>query len=192
MKFRKKPVVIEAIQMPGYGEDASPELWALIKEHDDWRAEGESLIIPTLEGDMTASPRDWIIRGVSGEYYPCKPDIFAATYEPADALDEINAFFAPEAIKKAKGLNYSQALALIKTGHRLQRAGWNGKGMFVFLVAGSNFAVNREPLLSILGEGTQVTHHPHIDICHPDGAISVWQPSMGDNMAEDWQVVEVG
>lgn len=86
-------------------------------------------------------------------------------------------------------MNFSDALIRIKQGHRLQREGWNGKGMFVFLVSGSVFTVNREPLLSILGEGTEVTYRPHIDICQPDGSISVWQPSMGDVMAEDWQIV---
>jgi hypothetical protein len=46
--------------------------------------QGISLSIPTLEGTMQASENDWIIRGVKGELYPCKPDIFAATYEPAE------------------------------------------------------------------------------------------------------------
>lgn len=57
-KFRKKPVVIEAVQVTERQE------------------------IQTLEGVMVASPGDWIITGVKGERYPCKPDIFAATYEP--------------------------------------------------------------------------------------------------------------
>jgi len=86
-------------------------------------------------------------------------------------------------------MTFSDALKLIKDGHRLRRAGWNGKGMFVFLVGGSNFKVNREPLLSILGEGADVTYRPHIDISHPDGTVSVWQPSMGDVLAHDWEIV---
>ena len=45
------------------------------------------IFIRTLEGEMTATQGDWIIKGVKGEFYPCKPDIFAATYEPADADD---------------------------------------------------------------------------------------------------------
>lgn len=85
---------------------------------------------------------------------------------------------------------FSEALAEIKAGKRLQRRGWNGNGMFVFLVSGSNFTVNREPLLSILGEGCEVTYRPHIDLFAADGTIGVWQPSMGDVMAEDWQIVE--
>ena len=85
--------------------------------------------------------------------------------------------------------NFSDALVKIRQGHRMQRAGWNGKGMFVFLAGRSVFTVNREPLLSILGEGTRVTYRPHIDIYQPDGSIGVWQPSICDIMAEDWQVV---
>lgn len=88
MKYRKKPVVIDAMQWTGENlvdvmkfcaGDASYELMA--------RGNSE-LVIATLEdGDGTArhvaSRGDWIIRGVQGEFYPCKPDIFAATYEPA-------------------------------------------------------------------------------------------------------------
>jgi len=85
--------------------------------------------------------------------------------------------------------NFSTALEHLKEGRRMARRGWNGKGMFVFLVNGSEFEVNREPLLSILGEGTPVKYRPHIDICTPDGSIGVWQPSMGDVMADDWMIV---
>jgi len=62
--------------------------------------------------------------------------------------------------------------------------------MFVFHVNGSTFTVNREPLVSILGEGTVVNYHPHIDIKQPDGYISTWVPSTGDLFAEDWVVVQ--
>lgn len=93
-KFRKKPVVIEAMQFPGLPSVGYPrdEIEAM-ERFDDWlesnqgdlkcKYRGNSVIIPTLEGEMTASPLDWIIRGVQGELYPCKPDIFEATYEPA-------------------------------------------------------------------------------------------------------------
>lgn len=79
MKFRKKPVVIEAVQWTGYNVAEMAEFGVPAE------GPGLSLVIRTLEGDMTASPGDWIIRGVQGEYYPCKPDIFAKTYEPAEA-----------------------------------------------------------------------------------------------------------
>lgn len=85
MKFRKRPVVIEAVQftIPGGLEAAywcGGELRRQEKpsDHTDvayW------IDIPTLEGIMRADEGDWIIKGVKGEFYPCKPDIFEATYE---------------------------------------------------------------------------------------------------------------
>jgi hypothetical protein len=86
-------------------------------------------------------------------------------------------------------MDFSTALTLIKQGQRLTRTGWNGANQFVFLVAGSNFTVNREPLLSILGEGFPVVYRPHIDMQYTDGTIGVWLSSMGDLMGEDWEVV---
>lgn len=88
-------------------------------------------------------------------------------------------------------MNFSQALEAIKDGKRVAREGWNGKRMFVFLVPGSNFAVNREPLLSILGEGTNVTYRPHIDMRDAEGKIVPWLASQTDILADDWSVVEV-
>jgi len=88
MKFREKPVVIEAFQLPpNIVEDASEELVSFLaeSEFDIW-TEGGVVRINTLEGVMIGNPGDWIIRGVAGEYYPCKPDIFEATYEPVEEL----------------------------------------------------------------------------------------------------------
>lgn len=79
MKFRKKPVVIEAVQWLG---NNLPELIAFIGERPPTDASG--LFINTLEGQMFASPGDWIIKGVAGEFYPCKPDIFQQTYEQVE------------------------------------------------------------------------------------------------------------
>lgn len=88
MKFRKKPVVIEAFQIqdPVVHTDAVDELheWADAYGFTNWESSVDGVVIQTLEGAMLASPGDWIIKGVKGEFYPCKPDIFAATYEPAE------------------------------------------------------------------------------------------------------------
>lgn len=86
--FRKKPVEIEARQMPANGytvPDGEAQMGALA----DWcggevapdAVDGSCIFIETLEGTMKARPGDWIIRGVAGEFYPCAPEIFAATYE---------------------------------------------------------------------------------------------------------------
>jgi hypothetical protein len=81
MKYRKKPVVIEAFQWTGQRPHDWPE-WAT-NWPQGWVTliEGRDLVVDTLEGRMSASLGDWIIKGVKGELYPCKPDIFDATYE---------------------------------------------------------------------------------------------------------------
>jgi hypothetical protein len=86
-------------------------------------------------------------------------------------------------------LNFGLAIEKLKEGHRVARAGWNGKGMFLFLVNGSNFVVNREPLLSIMGEGTMVTYRPHIDMKDAEGKVVPWLASQTDMLAEDWEIV---
>lgn len=80
-KYRKKPVVIEARQFDGTDESVE---WLLpqLKSGEIGRATNK-LYIKTLEGVMTANKGDYIIKGVNGEFYPCKPDIFEQTYELA-------------------------------------------------------------------------------------------------------------
>lgn len=91
-RYRKRPVVIEARQLGhDYDEDCDIIRWCggqAVGDHDDVRAGGDApphaiVKIPTLEGPHYACPGDWIIRGVQGEFYPCKPAIFEATYERA-------------------------------------------------------------------------------------------------------------
>lgn len=104
-QFRKKPVVIEAVLWKGYEGDSEVEEFLLPEDHasvgldyscpesgDSGHAPGCEcseddplpLLIQTKEGIMRADPGDWIIRGVQGELYPCKPDIFEATYEAVE------------------------------------------------------------------------------------------------------------
>lgn len=82
MKFRKKPVVVEAFQFRAGEQDGrlcADQIAGNVRYPEDG-----TMLIRTLEGVMTAQPGDWIIRGVKGELYPCKPDIFEATYERAE------------------------------------------------------------------------------------------------------------
>lgn len=99
-RYRKKPVLIEAARWTGTPQSATEVInWALshggtVRYHESQDAydDGEqgcpyspaSLAIDTLEGTMSASAGDLIIKGVNGEFYPCKPEIFAKTYEPAE------------------------------------------------------------------------------------------------------------
>lgn len=89
MKFKKKPVVIEAVQISKRMDLTSPDWWAAAVQANQVILHGMGKMtrdvpwveIRTLEGVMRGDAGDWIIRGVQGELYPCKPDIFAATYE---------------------------------------------------------------------------------------------------------------
>lgn len=82
MKFRKKPVVIEANQLTDINAEQLA-VWCNGDLHGKQPGDvGSYITIKTLEGEMLASPGDWIIKGVNGEFYPCKPDIFEKTYEP--------------------------------------------------------------------------------------------------------------
>lgn len=82
MKFRKRPVVVEAVRWDGTNLREVHEFSGGAAGFD--AAGGSVLRVITLEGAMVASVGDWIIRGIRGEFYPCKPDIFEATYEPAE------------------------------------------------------------------------------------------------------------
>lgn len=86
-------------------------------------------------------------------------------------------------------MNFSEALIKIKNGDKVSREGWNGKGMFIFLVKGSTFVVNRPPLLGIYPEGTSINYLPHIDMKTADGSIVPWLASQTDVLAEDWGLV---
>lgn len=85
--------------------------------------------------------------------------------------------------------NFSKALEHIKDGRRVKRYSWNGQNQFIFLVNGSNFKVNRPPLLGIYPEGTEVAYHGHIDIRTEQGYVVPWVASHSDLLAEDWGLV---
>ncbi len=108
-----------------------------------------------------------------GGYQSWSPkDVFEAAYQPITAM------------------SFGHALVALKTGHKVARAGWNGKGMFLFLVAGSTFKVNRPPLMGIYPEGTEINYCPHIDMKAADDKIVPWLASQTDMLADDWQIVE--
>lgn len=90
-KFRKKPVVIEARQFTTNNEIGSPQMDSIVDWINYGRLagcgawhNGTDIYVRTLEGEMRAECGDWIIKGVKGEFYPCKPDIFEATYEACE------------------------------------------------------------------------------------------------------------
>ena len=80
------------------------------------------------------------------------------------------------------------AVKQMHNGARVRRSGWNGKGMFLFLVPGSIFKVNRPPLLGIYPEGTEIDYHAHVDMKTSTGQIVPWLCSQTDLLAIDWEI----
>lgn len=89
-------------------------------------------------------------------------------------------------------MNFGQALDALKAGKLVQRSGWNGKGMFLYLVPGSTFKVNRAPLLGIYPEGHEVKYHAHIDMKTATDDCVPWLATQTDILAEDWQEIGSG
>jgi hypothetical protein len=83
--------------------------------------------------------------------------------------------------------SFEQALRALKAGLEVTREGWNGKGMFLFLVPGSTFKVNRPPLMGIYPVGTDIQYRGHIDMVTADGSVVPWVASQSDLLAEDWR-----
>lgn len=89
-------------------------------------------------------------------------------------------------------MNFSQALESLKMGSRVARRGWNGKDMFIYLVDGSTFTVNRPPLNGMYEDGTEITYHAHIDMKTNQGYFIPWIASHSDLLSEDWETVTPG
>lgn len=87
-------------------------------------------------------------------------------------------------------MNFSDALQRLKAGEMVARTGWNGKYMFLYLVPGSTFEVNRPPLLGIYPEGTVIDYHAHIDMKTAQGYCLPWLASQADLLADDWVQVD--
>ena len=188
--YTNQPVTIEAIQFADDADTISNIHGFLGAETTVVSYENPTapvLKINTLEGVMTAQVGDWIIKGIKGEFYPCKPDIFEATYEceigtPPDALT---------------GHNFGYAIAALKNGHRVSRAGWNGKGMFLFLLpAGDGIPtkVIHDPALRAVIEselgGETFDALGSVRMFTSDKKILTgWLASQTDMLAEDWQIL---
>lgn len=80
------------------------------------------------------------------------------------------------------------AVKQMHNGDCVRRSGWNGKEMYIFLVPGSEFQVNRAPLMGIYPEGTWITYHAHVDMFTADGYVVPWLCSQADLLATDWEL----
>lgn len=187
MKFIKKRVVIEAVHWNGIKVSETPE-WILEALNSGILVRfGDKVQVRTLEGVMTASPGDYIIKGVDGELYPCKPDIFEKTYEKV------------EESKESENLNFGEVIEILKQGGLVRRKGWNGKGLFVIKQVPAHIESDVIPRMQSLPQSAKdrilkgkgfVDYTSQCLIYNENtGRADSWVPSVSDIFAEDWEVV---
>lgn len=118
----------------------------------------------------------------------------AAGWYLIEYTDGYYSFSPPESFEAGYAKNergsIGWAVKEMQNGAKVRRTGWNGKGMFLFLVPGSHFTVNRPPLLGIYPEGTEIDYHAHVDMRTATGEIVPWLCSQTDLLAADWEVAE--
>lgn len=179
---RKKPVVIECMKWTGENSVAVKDFCGdKVKFFPDVVLGCSVAAITTLEGTMTATPGDIIIKGVNGEFYPCKPDIFEKTYE----ITSSDAIVRDEDFKHS----FSWALERLKEGKRIHRSCWNGKGMFAVLQKGypDGIPCNKQTAEAWgLKEGDLFRCEPYMQLKMVNGSHSMWVPSVNDCLSEDW------
>lgn len=93
-------------------------------------------------------------------------------------------------INKDYCVNFGRAIEALKGGHRVARVGWNGKGMFVYLVPANNYPANTKAAKAFFGENAMVPYNPYMAIKNVDNSVSTWVPSVNDCLAEDWFILE--
>lgn len=196
MKYRKKPVVIEAIQLKVDNFDEvcdfmggtpvpkhNPDFG--IDEHGNTNEPYLGVYIETLEGKMLASYGDYIIKGVNGEFYPCKPDIFEKTYDEVD---------------NESPMTFGDAIEVLKQGRAIRRSGWNGKGLSVFKQVPAHIESDIIPKMQSLPQSAKdlilkgkgfIDYTSQCLIYNENtGRADSWVPSIGDVFAEDWEIVQ--
>ncbi|WP_290387423.1 DUF2829 domain-containing protein [Parabacteroides goldsteinii] len=194
MKYVKKSVVVEAVQYDNLnkkdieqfvGKELKQELFSDSAYEVGMGAPIFSLTIPTLEGEMKALPGDYIIKGVSGEFYPCKPDIFKKTYREADPVS---------------AMNFGDAIEILRQGGAIRRSGWNGKGLFVIKQVPAHIESDIIPKMQSLPQSAKdliMRSKGFVDYTSQcliynenNGRADSWVPSISDVFAEDWEVVK--
>lgn len=181
-KYVKKPVVIEAYQAD------------------------KEMIIHTLKGDMKASVGDYIITGVHGEQYPCKPDIFKETYQPLEDKTQYTHKLVDGEMPTLKeclmkggthehewprenNLTFGEMLEYLKQGRECYRRGWNGKDQYIFLGMEISYVDHT-------GYRAKSYHHTMgskaIVFVGTQGVQVGWLASQSDMLSDDWAVKPTG
>ena len=111
-------------------------------------------------------------------------DLYAGyvSWSPAEVFNR--------AYRPTDGLTFGLAIEALKAGHKVARAGWNGKGMFVYYVPANSYPVQTGAAKSHFGDGSMVPYNAYMAIKNVDNTVSTWVPSVNDCLSEDWRIVE--
>lgn len=191
-RYVKKPIAIEAVKWKGFNNDEIKDFAGdsvkieVIREGDDDNGIPPSVdcSIETLEGVMKANVGDYIIKGVNGEFYPCKQDIFEKIYDKAD---------------DSSVMCFGDAIEVLKQGGTVRRSGWNGKGLMVFKQVPAHIDSDIIPKMQSLPQSAKdliLKSKGFIDYTSQcliynenTGRADSWVPSISDVFAEDWEIV---
>lgn len=191
-RYVKKPIAIEAVKWKGFNNDEIKDFAGdsvkieVIREGDADNGIPPSVdcSIETLEGVMKANVGDYIIKGVNGEFYPCKQDIFEKTYDKAD---------------DSSVMRFGDAIEVLKQGGTVRRSGWNGKGLMVFKQVPAHIDSDIIPKMQSLPQSAKdliLESKGFIDYTSQcliynenTGRADSWVPSISDVFAEDWEIV---
>lgn len=89
-----------------------------------------------------------------------------------------------------ENMDFGDAVRALKEGKRVTRSGWNGKGMFAYLVPPASYPVQTGAAKAHFGEGSMVPYNAYLALKGADGTVSTWAPSCSDTLAEDWAVID--
>lgn len=135
----------------------------------------------TLPADENGDDAGFLVEYIDGGPSNHPAHTGYISWSPHDVFDK--------AYQPVTQMTFGHAVEMLKAGFKVARDGWNGKGMFLFLVQGSRFKVSRAPLLGIYPEGTEIDYHAHIDMKTAQGYVVPWLASQADVLADDWTIV---
>jgi Protein of unknown function (DUF2829). len=127
---------------------------------------------------------DYLVTQDDGYQYVNPKDVFERKYHPVDDLPE-----ALPAPTHGVAMCFSGALLHLKGGAKIARAGWNGKGMFVYMVPANSYPAQTGVAKDHFGDGAMVPYKAYMALKGTDDTVSTWAPSAGDTLAEDWEIV---
>ena len=134
-----------------------------------------------MPSDENADDKGYLVEYLDGGKPNMDGHAGYVSWSPADQFEN--------AYNHVNAMTFGHAVEMLKAGKNVARAGWNGKNMFLFLVPGSIFNVNRAPLLGIYEVGTEICYRSHIDMKTADDTVVPWVASQTDVLADDWMVI---